>query len=206
MGFLNQKYHIKAVAILFYLLFTQHPVWSQEYAQARFDIIETSTIHPSSDIFQDSRYFRRFRKSNNIYFIELGGAGLFWSINYERSIPLGKSTSLTGYGRIGASFFPFSVLGSSSIMTAVPVELGFYSRKKVGFEIGYGNSLFFNGGDMDRFNYLKLGIRMNKANGPVFKITPMLLFRMEEKVTDMHQQSNSLIMMPWIGVSFGNHF
>ncbi len=112
-----------------------------------------------------------------IYF-EFGGPAVIYSVNYEYSF---SNEELTPFIRVGASV---------STGVIFPLEFGFHTNKKNGFEIGGGMSISSNDGQLF---FAKAGYRRTSEKGFLFKVTPMYI-------------SSGIIAIPWIGISLGKRF
>lgn len=134
----------------------------------------------------------------NAFYLELGGNGGNYSVNYDRIVLSGKRTHLSFRGGLSISHFEYRL----------PIELNIlFGKSKNYFELGFGETLDMNtnraGGGFG-FNhampFLRIGYRLQKdinEGGFLFRagFTPTLL-----------EYEGSYVPFPFAGLSFGYAF
>jgi hypothetical protein len=123
------------------------------------------------------------RDFKNAIHFELLGAGLFYSVNYERIVTVDMKTQLS----MGAGLEIFNNNG------AVITSANFINGSKHNLELGCGLLLI----DNENLIYSRIGYRYKKES-TIFRagLTPFLNFRILGKE----------FILPWIGISFGKAF
>ncbi len=139
-------------------------------------------------------------KGTNNCFVELGGAGLFYSINYEKYLYKSFNEKLTWTGRIGGGYnpIPYRLLNSvyledESFMFPFTSSI-FYGNRKERIEIGAGYTLLTQDFSSNQvIPTFILGFRVTETNGTFFRVayTP-------------HLRDN--VLVTWFGVSIGRNF
>jgi hypothetical protein len=128
-------------------------------------------------------------RKNSIYF-EFGGNAAFYSVNYDRIIPLNNNRALVI--RVGGNelhndrtdTLSFNFLGTAGILCGRHVHF---------FETSLGYTHFSR--DPDRLIVLTAGYRIQGRRGLVIRVTPMYIYNTEKGNTF----GNSL----WFGLSVG---
>jgi hypothetical protein len=148
-------------------------------------------------------------RKNSIFF-ELGGNGLFYSINYERLIPISEDR-IIGL-RVGYAYCEMSFT-SIEKYSIVPLEINLISGKKHCFEIGCGLTMSkYTKGEI-RGSYSKpiltserietlifrTGYRYRADSGFLFRIAPLLMFYSPIQLKENKRNF-------WIGISVGSSF
>ncbi len=136
----------------------------------------------------------------NNWYVEFGGAGLFYSINYEKYLFRNNNENLTWLGRVGFGYNPIEgtllnkiYLDKSSFMFPFATSLLIGAGKEK-IEIGAGYTLLNkNFGENEAIPTGILGFRVMEKNSVCFRVsyTPLL-------------RNNQLIQ--WFGVSLGKNF
>ena len=134
----------------------------------------------------------------NNWFIELGGTGLFYSLNYEKI--LYKSTKWGWTGRVGFAYNPKDY----TLLNKIELEKGtfitpfttsvLYGQRKEKLELGAGFTMVSRGiSDRDVIPTFILGFRVVEVNKVFFRVayTPVI-------------QDGKYIN--WYGVSLGRNF
>ena len=105
-------------------------------------------------------------RKKSIYF-ELGGNGIYYSINYERLFFSGKSAWLAI--RIGLA-------PVADEMVIIPLEISRIFGKKHCFELGVGTTFALEGPSyVDMVVFFRVGYRYRADSGFLFRIAPLLL-------------------------------
>ena len=128
----------------------------------------------------------------NAIYLELGGNGLFYSVNYDKVIVGRKSSHLV----IRAGFSPVGFIsGDNSFL--LPLEINVLLGKQNNFlEIGGGVSLFLGDddyGSFENFATFRLGYRHQSESGLMMRAAMVPLISRSEK-------------MMWVGLSVGYTF
>ncbi len=133
------------------------------------------------------------RTRKNAVYLELLGNGILYSVNYERSFPVGEKLSL--FGRLGANEYTgdsllnigkrnFNFIFGSGIL---------YGTDQHYFEAGLAYTLATS--YSDNLVALTAGYRYRARKGFLLRITPMYIYN-TEKVDSFGNN-------PWIGISLG---
>jgi hypothetical protein len=136
----------------------------------------------------------------NNWFIELGGAALLWSANYEKYLSQNRTKSVTWIGRIGFGFNPLEFrLLNSVYLERNSIAMPFTSSLVLGkgkekLEIGAGYTLATkNFLERETFPTLVAGFRVVDTNGTLLRIAYTPHYRNSEFIN-------------WFGVSLGRNF
>ncbi len=169
-----KKYQfIQAVKLVMLFLFLVCYSWLA-YSQVSEQLVNPNDNLNNSHIDTD-----KVKKGKNAVYFEFGGAALLYSINYEHSF-------------LNNGFTPFVRVGASVAKSIVfPLEAGFHSTKKNGFEVGVGLTAAI--GYDEVLGFAKVGYRRESENGFLLKITPMFVVA-------------GIVAVPWIGLSLGKSF
>lgn len=141
------------------------------------------------------------RAKNSIY-LELGGNGFIYSINYERVV-LNLKPNIDILLRGGFEYIPrnFIFPEPNEPVVVVPFEVGILKGNNGNFfELGGGISFgksFYNNGlwkDWGMIGVARIGYRRVKENGSIFRIGFVPLFEGQDGT------------YPWLGISFGKSF
>jgi hypothetical protein len=139
-------------------------------------------------------------KGTNNWFVELGGAALFWSANYEKYLFQNQAKSLTWTGRVGFGFCPLDYRLLNSVYleknsVAMPFTTSLVlGKRKEKLEIGAGYTLATkNFIEREVFPTAALGFRVVDNNGTLLRI-----------VYTPHYRDDKVIN--WFGVSLGRNF
>lgn len=125
-------------------------------------------------------------EKNGVY-VEAGGNGILYSVNYERRFFLHEVPRITA--RVGFS----TLLAYEPFI--IPLEITCLFGKKRHFEAGYGYSIM----QYDGYSVLRLGYRHESEDKKrVFRVafTPLLGVVSDDIVSSY----------PWLGVSYGLRF
>jgi hypothetical protein len=134
----------------------------------------------------------------NNWYVELGGAALFYSLNYEKV--LYKSDGGFGtYGSVGIGYNPFNYrllnkvyLDRQTMMAPFRFTMAFGKKEKI--EAGGGFTLFAKSVNEREYIYtFLLGLRVVEVNKVYFRIAYTPYVRNGE-------------MINWFGVSIGRNF
>ncbi len=122
--------------------------------------------------------------SRNTFFLELGGNGMFYSLNYDRILLNRDTWKLSG--RVGALYLPLFGAGNRQ-MVGGPVEISYLrGRGRHFLELGLGGTVLYDTyalGSNSRINDLavmavaRIGYRHQKPEGGFFYkvgFTPLL--------------------------------
>ena len=169
---------MKAVATLFSILIFS-PLWT--YAQ------------------EEPEKYKAPQGLTNIY-LELGGAGLFYSLNYEKYLVRSRSGKLAWTGRVGAGFNPIDYrllnkvyLEQNSFMFPFSTSM-LYGRAKEQLELGGGFTMLTRNFTRNEvFMILAAGVRVMESNKVCFRFTYTPHIRMGAWID-------------WFGVSLGRNF
>lgn len=136
----------------------------------------------------------------NNWYIELGGAALLWSANYEKYLFQNYNKSVTWTGRIGFGFSPIEnkLLNSVEIQknaVTMPFTTSLiFGKRKEKLEIGAGYSLSTtNFTEREVFPTALLGFRVIDNNKVLLRVAYTPVFRNEDFIN-------------WFGVSLGRNF
>jgi len=161
--------------------------------------------------------------NKNAVFFELGGNGVFYSINYERIIFSKGKAHLSA--RVGYEFLPRSVfkaitsLSSNVLLAEVNVFCG---RENSFFETGFGISYdteehiehtYLNVESSaeksyhDIYYFYRIGYRYHEPSGFIFRAaaTPFIYF-LPQYVRGQWKRNGEMYFYPWAGLSFGYSF
>jgi len=134
----------------------------------------------------------------NNWYIELGGASMFYSLNYEKVLYKGERTGVVG--RVGIGYNPFDYTFLNKVYldrntTMAPFTGSFlYGRGKEKFEFGAGFTLLAkNITDREIVPTAILGFRVIEMNKVCFRISYTPFIRDGNYVS-------------WFGVSLGRNF
>lgn len=154
-------------------------------------------LYTTTTFAQDDKPYVEPKGLNN-WFIELGGASMFYSLNYEKILYRGERISVAG--RVGIGYNPFDYTFLNKVYldrntTMAPFTASFlYGRGKEKIEIGAGFTLLAkNITDREIVPTAILGFKVIETNKVYFKISYTPFIR-DQKYTD------------WFGVSFGRNF
>ncbi len=136
----------------------------------------------------------------NNWYVEFGGSGLFYSINYEKYLFRNSNENITWLGRVGFGFNPiegkllnkiFLEQGTFMFPFASSVLLGAGKEK---LEVGIGYTLLSKtSAESEVLPTGIIGFRVMERNGICFRITYSPHIRNGEYVS-------------WYGVSLGKNF
>jgi len=134
------------------------------------------------------------------FYVELGGSGIFYSLNYEKYLFKNKQENLTWTARIGAAYNPIDYkLLNSAFLDKQTFMLPFTSSLLIGpskdkLEIGTGFTMLTkNFSEQEIVPQLILGLRVIDVNRVCLRLNYIPLFRGAETIH-------------WIGVSLGKNF
>jgi hypothetical protein len=138
----------------------------------------------------------RSATGTNNWFVELGGSGLFYSLNYEKYLFKNRQENLTLTARVGAAFNPIDYtflntlyLEKNTFMVPFTSSLLIGEQKdKLGFTM-----LTKDFREQEIVPTLVLGLRVIESNRICFRISYVPVFRKEE-------------YLHWLGVSLGMNF
>lgn len=146
----------------------------------------------AQEIHTEESSLKNVRK-NSFYFETLGN-GAYYSINYDRILPIKDKVAL--FGRIGGTIFS-EANTHDSLLLGLIVEPGLLvGGLKNFFETGVGYTYFSN--NTDHLFVITAGYRYHGPKGLVFRATPMYIFN----TNNGDVFGNSL----WIGISIGYAF
>jgi hypothetical protein len=136
----------------------------------------------------------------NNWFLEVGGSGLFYSMNYEKYLFKNRQENLTLTARVGAGFNPIDYtflntlyLDKNTFMVPFTSSL-LIGDQKDKLEVGAGFTMLTqNFNEREIVPTLILGLRVIESNRICFRISYVPLFRQEE-------------YLHWLGVSLGMNF
>jgi hypothetical protein len=136
----------------------------------------------------------------NNWFLEVGGSGLFYSMNYEKYLFKNRQENLTLTARVGAGFNPIDYtflntlyLDKNTFMVPFTSSL-LIGEQKDKLEVGAGFTMLTkNFNEREIVPTLILGLRVIESNRICFRISYVPLFRQEE-------------YLHWLGVSLGMNF
>ena len=149
-------------------------------------------------------------KRVNSFFFEVGGNGIYGSINYDRVINYDAfALSL----RVGASIYPSETQTNNNIYPVIPLEINtLWGRKNHFIEGGIGISTLFlyPVTSQENFRYLflgsaRIGYRLQKDNGMFLRIafTPVLF---DIAANETNNTIRGFNFVPWAGISIGESF
>ena len=147
------------------------------------------------------------RTANNALYVELLGAGFFYSLNYDRSF--GPIAARVGFGYIGISGRAADGSTASVAFVTVPVGLTYtgIGSKKHMFEIGAGATIIHVGAGVTSFG---LEGKNESATGAIFY--PTLGYRLQPPDggfflrTGVDVLTGSGVFLPWPYVGLGGTF
>lgn len=159
----------------------------------------------------------------NSAFVELGGNGVAYSVNYDRIIPI--STKLKLAPRVGFEYIPrnkenFQIYGNWSFPLEVNILYGKKEDSKNFLETGFGLSLFnlvegykqdANGKVLDtdvkmaKVTVLRLGFRHQKPSGGLM-YRAGILARLTQHEFSKTRVGDDLFYKLWPGFSVGYSF
>ena len=136
----------------------------------------------------------------NNWFIELGGSGLFYSVNYEKYLFKNRNENLSLTARVGAGFNPIDYtflntlyLEKNTFMVPFTSSL-LIGEEKDKLELGGGFTMLTkNFTDQEIASTLIVGLRVIESNKICFRISYVPVFRKSE-------------YLHWLGVSLGMNF
>jgi len=136
----------------------------------------------------------------NNWYVEFGGAGLFYSINYEKYLFLNNNENITWLGRVGLGFNPIEgkllnkiYLEQGTLMFPFATSFLFGSNKEK-LELGFGYTLLSKSNAPNEIIPTGiLGFRVMERNGVCFRIsyTPHI---------------REGVYVNWFGLSLGKNF
>jgi hypothetical protein len=140
------------------------------------------------------------KQGTHNFYLELGGSGIFYSINYEKYLFKNKSENLTWTARIGGAFNPIDYkFMNSFFLDKQTFMLPFTSSLLIGaskdkLEVGAGFTMLTkNFNDQEIVPELIFGLRVIDVNRVCLRLNYIPLFRSDETIH-------------WIGVSLGKNF
>lgn len=136
----------------------------------------------------------------NNWFVELGGSGLFYSLNYEKYLFKNRQENITLTARVGAAFNPIDYtflntlyLEKNTFMIPFTSSL-LIGEQKDKLELGAGFTMLTKDfREQEIVPTLVLGLRVIESNRICFRISYVPIFRKEE-------------YLHWLGVSLGMNF
>lgn len=135
-------------------------------------------------------------RARNAVYVELLGAGLLYSVNYDRHL-IGRWHLRGGYSTLGSSF----TFGDDDRAHLVPVQLAFVSDTEGALELGAGATLLLDGTNSDWSDTVLASFTIGYRNQPREQ---GFLFRIG--FTPFVGYADRLIAAPGGGISFGYAF
>lgn len=136
-------------------------------------------------------------QGTNNWYVELGGAAMFYSINYEKILFRNEKASWSGRVGIGYNPFNYSFLNKVYLdqnTTMAPFHTSFSYGKKEKLELGGGFTLLAKSvNDREVVPFAVLGLRVVETNKIFFRITYNPIWRNDN-------------LVHWYGVSLGKNF
>jgi hypothetical protein len=133
------------------------------------------------------------------FYIELGGSGIFYSLNYEKYLFKNKTEHLTWTARIGAAYNPIDYkFLNTFFLEKQTIMLPFTSSILIGsgkdkLELGTGFTMLTkNFNEQEIVPQLLLGLRVIDLNRVCLRLNYVPIFRSGE-------------IIHWIGVSLGKN-
>lgn len=148
----------------------------------------------------------------NTFFLELGGNGMFYSLNYDRILLNRESWKLAG--RVGAMYVP-PLGGGNRQMVGGPVEISYLrGRGKHFLELGLGATVVYDTyrvssyriRDLAMMAVARIGYRYQKPEGGFFYkvgFTPMLGTLYNEEYPERGPLLVEPFAYPLVGLGFG---
>ncbi|MBC7382153.1 MAG: hypothetical protein H7296_04065 [Bacteroidia bacterium] len=140
----------------------------------------------------------------NNWYVELGGAALLYSVNYEKYLYRNQKENFTWLGRIGIGFNPIDfpaehkllnkveLLSNSFMVPFTTTILKGAGKEKLEFGAGF-TMITKNFLDREIVPNLVFGLRVMETNRVCFRITYIPLYKNNE-------------IIHWVGVSIGRNF
>ena len=142
-------------------------------------------------------------RAQNAVYIELGGAGLLYSVNYDRHV-FGRWHLRAGYSTLGSDFW----FGDNGRTHLVPLQFVFVSQTEHAFELGAGLTLVWQSNDPD-----PLGQPTSDFGAMIPSFTAGYRYQPRDQgflfrigFTPFVGYDNTLRILPYGGISFGYAF
>ncbi len=149
--------------------------------------------------FQLKAQDKAIQQGTHNFYIELGGSGIFYSLNYEKYLFKNKTENLTWTARIGAAYNPIDYKFMNSIfLDKQTFMLPFTSSLLIGsgkdkLEIGAGFTMLTkNFKEQEIVPEMLFGLRVIDINRVCLRLNYIPLFRSGETIH-------------WVGVSLGKN-
>jgi hypothetical protein len=135
------------------------------------------------------------KTKNNSVFIELGGKGLAYTINYERQFcVIHRLKAAIG---VGVSYFHINSGIFNDDFGSITPEIDLIYGSLHNIEVGYSKGFYFFNLSDENIQSLKIGYRYQKPDGG-------FLFR--ANFCPLYWNNDIKDIYPWLGISFGYVF